>query len=29
MVKMVELPDLPNVDPWYGEVSARSSFAAS
>ena len=29
MVKVVELPQLANIECWYGEVSARSSFAAS
>lgn len=29
MVKVVELPQLANIERWYGEVSARSSFAAS
>ena len=29
MVKVVALPELPNVERWYGEVSARSSFGAN
>ena len=29
MVKVVELPELVNVDRWYAQVSARGSFAAS
>ena len=29
MVKVVEVPDLPSIECWYGDVSARSSFAAS
>ena len=28
-VKVVELPELPNVSRWYAEVSARPSFSAS
>ena len=29
MVKVVALPELPNIERWYGEVSARSSFGAN
>ena len=29
VVKVVALPELPNVERWYGEVSARSSFGAN
>ncbi len=29
MVKVVEVPDRPGIERWYGDVSARSSFAAS
>ena len=29
MVKVVEIPELPNIQRWYGEVSTRSSFSAS
>jgi glutathione S-transferase len=29
MVKVVTLPELPNIERWYGEVSARSSFGAN
>ena len=29
MVKVVEIPELPNVQRWYGEVSTRSSFSAT
>ncbi|MEC8071615.1 MAG: glutathione binding-like protein, partial [Pseudomonadota bacterium] len=29
MVKVVEIPELPNVQRWYGEVSSRSSFSAT
>jgi hypothetical protein len=29
MVKVVEVPDLPNIGRWHAEVSARSSFSAS
>ena len=29
MVKVVTLPELPNIERWYGQVSARSSFGAN
>lgn len=29
MVKVVALPELPNIERWYGQVSARSSFGAN
>jgi len=29
MVKVVALPELSNIERWYGEVSARSSFGAN
>jgi glutathione S-transferase len=29
MVKVVEVPDLANIQRWYGEVSTRGSFSAS
>ncbi|MEM7001708.1 MAG: glutathione S-transferase family protein [Pseudomonadota bacterium] len=29
MVKVVEIPSLPNLERWYGEVSTRPSFSAS
>ena len=29
MVKVVALPELSNIEHWYGEVSARSSFGAN
>jgi glutathione S-transferase len=29
MVKVVEVPDLANIQRWYGEVSTRASFSAS
>jgi glutathione S-transferase len=29
MVKVVELPQLANIERWYAEVSGRSSFTAS
>ena len=28
-VKVVEIPDLPNIDRWYAQVSARPSFSAT
>ena len=28
MVKVVEVPDLPSIERWYAEVSARTSFSA-
>ena len=28
-VKVVALPELPNIERWYGQVSARSSFGAN
>ena len=29
MVKVVALPELPNIERWYGQISARSSFGAN
>ena len=29
MVKVVALPELPNIERWYGQVSARGSFGAN